>query len=115
LRRPHRTWNCGGYFPNVYVEQAAMRYQFLVESYETERTKVVSVWSMFRDDDLTVRPGSLEARGRSVHEQMVHQCVSEDHWFLNIPGIDFRRVLMPFPETRPRSFHTLGSPTIWIY
>ena len=29
-----------------------MRYDFLVETYETERIKVVSVWSEFRDEDL---------------------------------------------------------------
>jgi hypothetical protein len=29
-----------------------MKYDFLVETYETERIKVVSVWSEFRDEDL---------------------------------------------------------------
>jgi hypothetical protein len=38
-----------------------MRYAFLVE---TERIKVVSVWSEFRDEDLRVRPRSDDARGR---------------------------------------------------
>ena len=33
-----------------------MTYDFLVETYETERIKVVSVWSEFKDDDLPVRP-----------------------------------------------------------
>jgi hypothetical protein len=63
-------------------------YAFLVETYATERVKVVSVWSEFRDDDLPVRPREGDARGRSVHEQMVHQCVSEDLWFRNMLGID---------------------------
>jgi hypothetical protein len=49
-----------------------MRYDFLIESYETERIKVLSVWSEFRDEDLPVRPNQNDARGRSVHEQMVH-------------------------------------------
>lgn len=62
-----------------------MTHQFLVETYETEILKVVSVWSMFADNDLEVRPSSSDIRGRSVHEQMVHQCVSEDLWFRNIP------------------------------
>lgn len=35
-----------------------MRYDFLVETYETERIKVLSVWSEFRDGDLLVRPRS---------------------------------------------------------
>ena len=29
-----------------------MKYEFLVESYETELVKVLSVWSEFRDGDL---------------------------------------------------------------
>ena len=65
-----------------------MRYGFLVETYATERIKVVSVWSEFRDEDLPFRPNPKDARGRSVHEQMVHQCVSENLWFKNMLGID---------------------------
>ena len=33
-----------------------MKYDFLVDTYETERIKVVSVWSEFKDEDLPVRP-----------------------------------------------------------
>ena len=33
-----------------------MKYDFLVETYDTERIKVLSVWSEFRDADLPVRP-----------------------------------------------------------
>src|SRR5688572_26655173 len=65
-----------------------MRYDFLIDSYTTERLKVLSVWSEFRDGDLPVRPKQDDSRGRSVHEQMVHQCVSEDNWFRNMLGID---------------------------
>ncbi|MGC1229128.1 MAG: damage-inducible protein DinB, partial [Candidatus Sulfotelmatobacter sp.] len=65
-----------------------MRYAFLVDTYATERTKVVSVWSEFRDGDLPVRPLADDPRGRSVLEQMVHQCVSEDLWFRNMLGIE---------------------------
>ena len=42
-----------------------MRYAFLVETYATERVKVVSVWSEFRDEDLPVRPRD----GRSPRTQ----------------------------------------------
>ena len=65
-----------------------MRYQFLVDSYATERIKVLSVWSEFRDEDLGVRPSPDDPRGRSVLEQMVHQCVSEDTWFRTMLDID---------------------------
>lgn len=77
-----------------------MTYDFLVETYETERIKVVSVWSEFRDEDLPFRPREGDARGRSVHEQMVHQCVSEDLWFRTMIGIDVGAPPLPKPETR---------------
>ncbi|MGA6980128.1 MAG: DinB family protein [Candidatus Sulfotelmatobacter sp.] len=75
-----------------------MRYEFLVETYATERVKVVSVWSEFRDEDLPVRPREGDPRGRSVHEQMVHQCVSEDLWFRNMLGIDVGAPPLPKQE-----------------
>jgi len=77
-----------------------MRYEFLVETYETERIKVVSVWSEFRDRDLPIRPRESDPRGRSVHEQMVHQCVSENLWFINMLGIDVGAPPLPVTETR---------------
>jgi uncharacterized damage-inducible protein DinB len=77
-----------------------MRYDFLVDTYATERVKVVSVWSEFRDEDLAVRPLSDDPRGRSVHEQMVHQCVSEDLWFRTMLGIDVGAPPLPKQETR---------------
>ena len=72
----------------------------LVESYATERVKVVSVWSEFKDNDLPVRPRDGDPRGRSVLEQMVHQCVSEDLWFRNMLGIDVGAPPLPRVETR---------------
>lgn len=77
-----------------------MRYEFLVDSYATERIKVLSVWSEFRDDDLVVRPSADEARGRSVLEQMVHQCVSEDIWFRTMLGVDVGAPPLPERESR---------------
>ena len=77
-----------------------MRYDFLIETYETERVKVLSVWSEFRDEDLPVRPRKGDPRGRSVREQMVHQCVSEDLWFKNMLQIDVSAPPLPTDETR---------------
>src|SRR6266481_8709472 len=77
-----------------------MKYEFLIDTYETERTKVVSAWSMFKDEDLPIRPNPVDPRGRSVHEQMVHQCVSEDAWFRNMLGIDVGAPPLPAKETR---------------
>ena len=77
-----------------------MRYDFLVDTYETERLKILSVWSMFEDSDLGFRPNASDKRGRSVLEQMVHQCVSENLWFTTILGIDVDAPPLPAEETR---------------
>ena len=77
-----------------------MTYEFLVSTYRTERLKVLSVWSMFRDEDMDFRPHPTDVRGRSVREQMVHQCLSEDLWFRNFFGIDIGTKAVPENETR---------------
>ena len=61
---------------------------------------MLSVWSEFRDADMTARPRSGDPRGRSVREQMVHQCVSEDLWFRTMLGIDVSAPPLPAQETR---------------
>ncbi len=76
-----------------------MNYDFLVETYDTERLKVLSTWSLFRDEDLPVRPRDDDHRGRSILEQMVHQCVSEDLWFRTMLGIDVQAPPLPQRET----------------
>src|SRR5215475_11801778 len=68
-----------------------MTYDFLIDTYETERLKVLSVWSEFRQDD---------PRGRSVLEHMVHQCMSEDTWFRTMLAIDVGAPPLPSAETR---------------
>ena len=77
-----------------------MLYDFLIDTYETERIKVISAWSMFRDDDLPVRPNATDTRGRSLHEHMVHQCVSEDIWFRTKLDIDVGAPPLPREEVR---------------
>src|SRR5215210_5942290 len=77
-----------------------MRYDFLIATYETECIKVSSVWSEFADEDLPVRPRQGDRRGRSVHEQMVHQCVSENLWFRDMLGIDVGAPPLPVEESR---------------
>ena len=77
-----------------------MRYSFLTDTYESERIKVISAWSMFRDDDLPVRPNAADAHGRSFHEHMVHQCVSEDTWFRTMLDTDVGAPPLPKTEVR---------------
>ena len=77
-----------------------MRYGFLVDTYATERLKVLSTWATFRDDDLPVRPHPTDRRGRSLLEHMVHQCVSENLWFRDILGVEVGAQPVPAVETR---------------
>jgi uncharacterized damage-inducible protein DinB len=73
------------------------RYDFLIETYKTERIKTLSVWSQFSDDDMEYRP---ESRARTPHEHMVHQCVSEDNWMKKMLGVDANLPALPSPESR---------------
>jgi uncharacterized damage-inducible protein DinB len=82
-----------------------MAYDFLIDTYATERLKVISVWSMFTDEDLPLRPHPVDPRGRSVHEQMVHQCVSEDVWFRTMLGLDVQAPPLPTQETQGAFMH----------
>ncbi|HEX5600693.1 MAG TPA: DinB family protein [Hyphomicrobiaceae bacterium] len=77
-----------------------MDYEFLVETYGSERLKTLSVWSMFADDDLNVRPHPRLDRDRTPREHMVHQCMSEDRWFCGMFGIDVAAPPLPADETR---------------
>ncbi len=77
-----------------------MRYQFLIDTYETEIEKVLSVWATFDDEDLPVRPHASDKRGRSVLEQLVHQSVSENLWFQTMLGIKVTDDPVPPNETR---------------
>src|SRR3972149_9313921 len=77
-----------------------MRYQFLVDTYETERMKTLSTWSTFKDEDMKRRPHPQDRRGRNAHEHMVHQCVGENMWFCNMLGINVNAPPLPEQETR---------------
>lgn len=77
-----------------------MDYAFLVDTYASERLKTLSVWAMFDDADLDVRPNPNLARDRTFREHMVHQCFSEDKWFTGMFGIDVGAPPLPAEETR---------------
>ena len=70
-----------------------MRYDFLIETYRTERLKTLGVWSQIPDAHMRFRP---EPRARTPHEHMVHQCVSEDTWMRTMLGI-----AVPMPPVPP--------------
>ena len=77
-----------------------MSYAFLVDTYASERLKTLSVWSMFGDEDLNVRPHPRLDRDRTAREHMVHQCMSEDKWFCRMFAIDVGAPPLPARETR---------------
>ena len=71
--------------------------KFLLDTYETERLKTLSVWAILTDNDMEFRPAP---RIRTPHEHMVHQCVSEDNWMKSMLGVDTGRPALPEKETR---------------
>ena len=77
-----------------------MDYAFLVDTYASERLKTLSVWAMFNDADLDIRPHPNLARDRTFREHMVHQCMSEDKWFTGMFAIDTGTPPVPAEETR---------------
>lgn len=72
----------------------------VLATWASERLKTLQVWQSFRDDDLPWRPPDNGRRGRSVHEQFVHQCVSEDRWCSGMLGIELAMPALPASETR---------------
>lgn len=82
-----------------------MKYDFLLETYASERLKVLTTWSSFRDEELEVRPHRDDRRGRSVREHMVHQCVSENLWFRDMLGLDVQAPPLPEVESRLQFIH----------
>ena len=73
------------------------RYDFLVETYRTERLKTLGVWAQVPETHMRVR---AEARARTPLEHMVHQCLSEDGWMSGMLGIETGLPALPPEETR---------------
>ena len=73
------------------------RYDFLIETYRTERLKTLTLWSQVPDERMNDR---LEARARSPREHMVHQCMSEDAWMRTMFGIAVAQSVLPAEEGR---------------
>ena len=74
---------------------SGMPYDFLVETFATERLKTLGVWSQFTDDNLEFRPAKA---ARSVREHMVHQCLSEDGFFTRMLGLPVTTKVLPETE-----------------
>jgi uncharacterized damage-inducible protein DinB len=72
-------------------------WRFFTDSYDSERLKTLTVWSVFRDDDLNLR---CAERARTPLEHMVHQCMSEDTWMRTMLGLETPLAILPPHETR---------------
>ncbi|OFZ98925.1 MAG: damage-inducible protein DinB [Betaproteobacteria bacterium RIFCSPLOWO2_02_FULL_62_17] len=73
------------------------KYEFLVDTYDTERVKTLSVWSQIPDARMRFRP---DPRARTPLEHMVHQSVSEDAWMKAMLGIAVGLPALPAQEVR---------------
>lgn len=60
-------------------------YAFLLDTYETEVLKTLTIWSAFPDDAMGFRPAP---KSRTVLEQMDHQIQSEGGWMAKMLGVD---------------------------
>jgi uncharacterized damage-inducible protein DinB len=61
------------------------RFDFLLQTYETEILKIVGLWAAFPESNIDFRPAP---KSRSVREQMEHQVQSEGRWMKEMLGVD---------------------------
>ncbi len=59
-------------------------YSFLLDTYETETLKTITLWRQFPEERVDYRPAP---KSRSVLEQFEHQCQSEGKWMPSMLGI----------------------------
>jgi uncharacterized damage-inducible protein DinB len=60
-------------------------YGFLLDTYETEILKILTIWTAFPESTMDYRP---HPKSRSVLEQMEHQVQSEGRWMKVMLGIE---------------------------
>jgi uncharacterized damage-inducible protein DinB len=64
---------------------SANAYAFLLDTYETEVLKTLTIWSAFADDSMKFAPAT---KSRTVLEQIDHQIQSEGGWMVKMLGVD---------------------------
>jgi uncharacterized damage-inducible protein DinB len=67
------------------LAQSSRAYGFLLDTYETDILKTITIWSAFPASSKNFRPA---AKSRTVMEQMEHQIQSEGGWMAKMFGID---------------------------
>ena len=65
--------------------QSNSPFSFLLDTYETETLKTVTIWSAFPGSSMDFRPAP---KSRTVLEQIEHQIQSEGGWMVKMLGID---------------------------
>jgi uncharacterized damage-inducible protein DinB len=76
-------------------------YTFLLDAYETEILKTISIWGAFPEHNMEWRP---HRRSRTVIEQFEHQLQSEGRWMTAMLGVETGE---PLPEERTRNANIL--------
>src|SRR5581483_7422714 len=67
------------------MSASSSTYDFLLETYETEILKIVTIWDALKAVDPNFRPAP---KARSVIEQMEHQVQSEGRWMTTMLEAD---------------------------
>jgi uncharacterized damage-inducible protein DinB len=60
-------------------------YGFLLDTYETELLKIITIWEAFPESSIDFRPAP---KARTVLEQMEHQVQSEGKWMSTMLEVD---------------------------
>jgi hypothetical protein len=88
---------------------AALRYDFLIDTYATERLKVLAVWSSFGDDDPAVRPHptdgtygpTADTGGLMAHRAPTVYPYPDARALLEGEAAEGRKRLLPGPGSDP--------------
>src|SRR3954447_22877313 len=85
---------------------AMSAFDFLIETYRTERLKTLGVWAQIPDERMGFRS---EPRARTPLEHMVHQCQSEHNWMTTMLGIEIGIDALPKEESRAAFLEHYGT------
>src|SRR5260370_7787445 len=61
-------------------QDSSMKYDFLVETYATERIKVVRFWSVFRVETLPFPPTQADLPGRTAPDPISHNSLLQNQY-----------------------------------
>src|SRR5438132_1313758 len=80
---------------------SSMGYAFLVETYETERLKVMSAWAAFQDQDLPFRPHPSDRRGLGIEGAPTLDAYADEAALLQGEAASGAKAVLPGPGARP--------------